>query len=91
MAPPLCFDNITGQNGIVPVVVDTPEKKMQCPSLLNVDEFRRQSHQVVDFIAEYYDRIGDYPVHPSVSPGFLRNMLPTDAPSRPEQDAFSPR
>ena len=33
--------------------------------------------------------MGDYPVHPtSVHPGFLRRQLPTDAPSRPELDAF---
>ncbi|EMS68468.1 Tyrosine/DOPA decarboxylase 5 [Triticum urartu] len=90
MAPRKFLDNMTGQNGIVPVVVvDTAEKKTQSPSLLDADEFRRQSHQVVDLITEYYDRMGDYPVHPSVTPGFLRNLLPPDAPFRPEPDAFS--
>ncbi|XBH88498.1 hypothetical protein VPH35_075774 [Triticum aestivum] len=94
MAPPTCLDNMTGQNGIVQVVVDRAEKKTQSPSLLDADEFRRQSHQVVDLIAEYYDRMGDYPVHPTVTPGFLRNVPPPpppppDAPFRPEPDAFS--
>ena len=56
---------------------------------LDPDEFRRQGHQVIDFIADYYARVGDYPVHPtSVHPGFLRRQLPADAPSRPELDAF---
>ncbi|XP_037418642.1 tyrosine decarboxylase-like [Triticum dicoccoides] len=90
MAPRKFLDNMTAQNGIVPVVVvDTAEKKTQSPTLLDADEFRRQSHQVVDLIAEYYDRMGDYPVHPPDTPGFLRNLLPPDAPFRPEPDAFS--
>ncbi|XP_047056585.1 tyrosine decarboxylase-like [Lolium rigidum] len=90
MAPPSrCFDTINGatDNGAVPVpvMVDAP----QSPKVLDPDEFRRQGHEVIDFIADYYGRMGDYPVHPSVKPGFLRDVLPTDAPSRPEPDAFS--
>jgi tyrosine decarboxylase len=50
--------------------------------LLDPNEFRRQGHQVIDFIADYYARMDDYPVHPSVSPGFLRHQLPANAPSR---------
>ncbi|KAK1683947.1 hypothetical protein QYE76_044795 [Lolium multiflorum] len=93
MAPPSqhCFDTVNGatNNGVVPVVmVDTPQQKLPCPTLLGADEFRRQGHQVIDFIADYYGRMGDYPVHPSVTPGFLRNQLPGAAPSRPEPDAF---
>ncbi|CAN6371997.1 unnamed protein product [Urochloa humidicola] len=57
--------------------------------LLDADEFRRQGHQVIDFIADYYAGMGSYPVHPSVTPGFLRNKLPDHAPSRPERDAFA--
>ena len=56
--------------------------------LLDPNEFRRQGHQVIDFIADYYARMDDYPVHPSVNPGFLRHQLPANAPSRPESDAF---
>ncbi|KAM3406164.1 hypothetical protein ACQJBY_000299 [Aegilops geniculata] len=93
MAPPAqCLDTVTGatgQNGTVPVIGHTPEKKLQCPNLLDAEEFRRKGHQVIDFIAEYYSGMGDYPVHPSVTPGFLRNLLPAEAPSRPEPDAFS--
>ncbi|KAJ1261711.1 hypothetical protein BS78_09G051800 [Paspalum vaginatum] len=57
--------------------------------LLDPEQLRRQGHQVIDFIADYYGRMGDYPVHPSVSPGFLRKKLPASAPLRPEPaDAF---
>uniref|UniRef100_A0ACD5VWU3 Uncharacterized protein n=1 Tax=Avena sativa TaxID=4498 RepID=A0ACD5VWU3_AVESA len=89
MAPPSrCFDNtINGatDNGAVPVVVDTQQ---QSPKVLDPEEFRRQGHEVIDFIADYYGRMGDYPVHPSVTPGFLRDVLPAEAPCRPEPDAF---
>ncbi|KAK3138312.1 hypothetical protein QOZ80_5AG0367220 [Eleusine coracana subsp. coracana] len=56
---------------------------------LDADEFRRQGRLVVDFIAEYYDRIDDYPVRPAVSPGFLARQLPETAPSQPEHDALA--
>ncbi|CAM0908338.1 unnamed protein product [Alopecurus aequalis] len=89
--PPHCFD--TQQNGTIEVVVDstTSQQKLHhVPNLVDADDFRRQGHQVIDFIAEYYERISDYPVNPrDVTPGFLRNLLPTVPPSRPEPDAFS--
>ncbi|KAL6841528.1 hypothetical protein ACP4OV_028671 [Aristida adscensionis] len=56
---------------------------------LDADEFRRQGRQVVDFIADYYARIGEYPVRPAVEPGFLARRLPDEAPARPEPDAFA--
>ena len=47
------------------------------------------TEQVVDFIADYYASMEGYRVHPNVTPGFLRRQLPSDAPSRPEPDAFA--
>ncbi|KAM0925326.1 hypothetical protein ACQ4PT_004255 [Festuca glaucescens] len=94
MAPPShSFVTIDGaaDNGALPaapMMADTPQQKLQCPNVLDAEEFRRQGHQVIDFIADYYARMGDYPVHPSVTPGFLRDVLPTDAPRRPGPDAF---
>jgi tyrosine decarboxylase len=59
--------------------------------LLDADKFRRHGHQVIDFIADYYAGMGSYPVRPSVTPGFLRDKLPTEAPQRPDEheDAFA--
>ena len=77
------------QNDVVlPVETGTAQPQNNA-RFLDPDEFRRQGHQVIDFIADYYARVGDYPVHPtSVHPGFLRRQLPADAPSRPELDTF---
>ncbi|XP_062078902.1 tryptophan decarboxylase TDC2-like [Humulus lupulus] len=50
----------------------------------NPEEFRKQAHKIVDFIANYYTQIESYPVLSQVEPGFIRNQLPQTAPSGPE-------
>ncbi|XBJ11537.1 hypothetical protein VPH35_016224 [Triticum aestivum] len=59
------------------------------PLPLDGREFRRQGRQVIDFIADYYDHIDEYPVRPAVAPGFLARQLPDTAPSWPEPDALA--
>ncbi|CAM0943140.1 unnamed protein product [Alopecurus aequalis] len=82
MAPPSHPVYGATQNGTV-----AQEKR---PTLLDADDFRRQGHQVIDLIADYYGGMGDYPVHPSATPGFLRTLLPAEAPPCPQApDAFS--
>ncbi|KAB2043440.1 hypothetical protein ERO13_D01G015200v2 [Gossypium hirsutum] len=51
---------------------------------LNPREFRKQAHEMVDFIADYYQNIESYPVLSQVQPGYLRASLPQKAPSLPE-------
>ncbi|XVE49826.1 hypothetical protein DITRI_Ditri01bG0113200 [Diplodiscus trichospermus] len=51
---------------------------------LDPKEFRRLAHQLVDFIADYYQKIESYPVLSQVQPGYLRTTLPENAPSLPE-------
>ncbi|KAJ8568829.1 hypothetical protein K7X08_032460 [Anisodus acutangulus] len=51
---------------------------------LDPEEFRLQAHQMVDFIADYYKNIENYPVLSQVEPGYLRTQLPENAPYRPE-------
>ncbi|XP_062082738.1 tryptophan decarboxylase TDC2-like [Humulus lupulus] len=51
---------------------------------LDVEEFRKQAHQMVDFIADYYTKIESYPVLSQVLPGFIRTRLPRMAPSQSE-------
>ncbi|EES03681.1 tyrosine decarboxylase 1 [Sorghum bicolor] len=98
MAPPSqCHINSNNNgvhlNGTAAVVPTETETVLPPPllgsRLLDAEEFRRQGHQVVDFIADYYASMEDYPVHPNVTPGFLRRQLPSDAPSRPKPDAFA--
>lgn len=51
---------------------------------LDPDDFRKQAHQTVDFIADYYNNIENYPVLSQVEPGFLKNLLPPTFPHDPE-------
>ncbi|KAK2981132.1 hypothetical protein RJ640_024835 [Escallonia rubra] len=51
---------------------------------LDPEEFRRQGHMVVDFLADYYHNIEKYPVRSQVKPGYLRELLPESAPLKPE-------
>jgi aromatic-L-amino-acid decarboxylase len=51
---------------------------------MDPEEFRKHSHEVVDWIADYYKRIEDFPVLSRVAPGQIRASLPKEAPERGE-------
>ncbi|HZR56432.1 MAG TPA: pyridoxal-dependent decarboxylase [Terriglobales bacterium] len=48
------------------------------------DEFRRHGHEVIDWIADYFKRVEDYPVLSRVVPGEIRTSLPASAPVQGE-------
>ena len=48
------------------------------------DEFRRHGREVVDWIADYWERIESLPVMSRVSPGDVRAHLPTEPPREGE-------
>ena len=48
------------------------------------DEFRRAGHEMIDWIADYWERVGDLPVLSQVEPGDIRASLPDAAPESPE-------
>ena len=49
------------------------------------EEFRRNGHAVVDWIADYYARIESYPVLSRAKPGQVRASLPAAAPTEGEE------
>ncbi|GFP96892.1 tyrosine/dopa decarboxylase 2 [Phtheirospermum japonicum] len=51
---------------------------------LDPEEFRRQGHLVIDFIADYYKNVQKYPVRSQVELGYLKKRVPKSAPSDPE-------
>jgi len=51
---------------------------------MSSEEFRRNGHAVVDWIADYYARIESYPVLSRAEPGQIRAALPVDPPSKGE-------
>lgn len=48
------------------------------------DEFRRRGREIVDWIADYMERVESYPVRSRVKPGEIRAKLPAAAPERGE-------
>jgi aromatic-L-amino-acid decarboxylase len=48
------------------------------------DEFRRYGRAVIDWIADYYERVESFPVLSQVQPGEIRASLPVDPPQQGE-------
>ncbi len=48
------------------------------------DDFRRYGHEMVDWIADYLERVEELPVQSAVQPGDVRAGLPEHPPERPE-------
>ncbi|KAK0133740.1 Aromatic-L-amino-acid decarboxylase [Merluccius polli] len=46
--------------------------------------YRRRGKEMVDFVADYLENIEHRQVYPDVEPGYLRPMIPSEAPLEPE-------
>lgn len=44
------------------------------------DDFRRYGYEIVDRLADYFERIEDFPVLSQIQPDDVKNALPTSAP-----------
>jgi aromatic-L-amino-acid decarboxylase len=51
---------------------------------MSAAEFRRFGHEIVDWIANYFEHIEDLPVLAQIEPGDLKAQLPTSAPQEGE-------
>ena len=51
---------------------------------VNLDDYRRAGHRVVDWIADYRGRAEDLPVMAQVEPGSVFDALPAEPPEDPE-------
>ncbi len=45
------------------------------------EEFRRQGYQIIDWIADYWERVEQFPVLSQVAPNEVRSQLPPSPPS----------
>src|ERR1051326_894792 len=48
------------------------------------DEFRKHGHELIDWIADYFERIEDLPVLAQIEPGDLKAQLPATPPEHGE-------
>ena len=51
---------------------------------MDAAEFRRRGKEMVDYVANYLANIEQRPVYSDVKPGYLRSLIPTEAPLEPE-------
>lgn len=47
---------------------------------MDSQEFRRRGREMVEYICQYLETLEDRKVTPSVEPGYLRHLLPDEAP-----------
>ena len=52
--------------------------------MINSQEFRKQAHLFIDWMADYLEEIENYPVKSNVSPGEILNQLPEFPPEESE-------
>lgn len=51
---------------------------------MTAEEFRRRGREVVDWVADYMEQVGDLPIMSHVAPGDIAGRLPSAAPDAPE-------
>lgn len=52
--------------------------------IMDAAEFRRRGREMVDYVANYLETVEQRPVSSDVEPGYLRSLIPTEAPLEPE-------
>src|SRR6202795_5211919 len=63
-----------------------PIEKPEAPPLgdMSAEDFRRYGHDLIDWIANYFEHIEDLPVLAQVEPGALKAQLPSSPPEQGE-------
>lgn len=51
---------------------------------MNIDEFRVRGKEMIEYICEYIRTLEGKRVTASVDPGYLRPLMPKEAPLKPE-------
>lgn len=51
---------------------------------MNSEEFRKRGKEMVDYIADYLDTIENRRVTPAIEPGYLKKLVPLEAPEKGE-------
>lgn len=52
--------------------------------MLNNEDFRKHAHELVDWMADYFENVESYPVLSQSKPGDIKKQLPTSFSEKPE-------
>lgn len=55
-------------------------KRIPIANKMDTKEFRQRGREMIDYIAEYMESVGERRVTPDVEPGYLRDLIPSKAP-----------
>src|SRR6266516_1726832 len=68
----------------MPEPAQKPDQDQTTVGDMSAEEFRRYGHEIIDWIADYFDRIEDLPVLAQIEPGDLKAQLPSSPPEQGE-------
>ena len=51
---------------------------------MDTNQFRKEAHKIVDWMADYFEKVEEYQVKPDVEPGDISKQLPESAPRNDE-------
>ena len=51
---------------------------------MNSEQFRKEAHNLVDWMADYMEQVESFPVKPNIEPGDVFEQLPDESPEKPE-------
>ena len=54
--------------------------------MMDLDEFRKRGHELVDWMADYFQNVDSYPVRSQVAPDHTKSLIPPTPPQ--EQERF---
>lgn len=52
---------------------------------MNSEVFREKGKKMIDYMCDYMKNVENFEVTPNIKPGFLRPLLPDQAPEKPEE------
>lgn len=52
---------------------------------MDATEFRKRGKEMIDYVADYLENLRERKPFPDVVPGYLRQMMPDEAPENPEK------
>jgi aromatic-L-amino-acid decarboxylase len=65
-------------------MTEPQQKRSPATGDMSKEEFRRFGHELIDWIADYFEHIEDFPVLSQIEPGDLKAQLPTSPPQKGE-------
>ncbi|XP_002159208.3 aromatic-L-amino-acid decarboxylase isoform X1 [Hydra vulgaris] len=61
------------------------QKQLCEEKIFGIEEFKKFSKEMIDYVANYYENVEDRKVLPKIKPGYLKSLIPSKAPVEPDK------